>query len=577
MGRYLTPKPMVFEAQTKGALRMPCCKQCKVNFEITDADRAFFERTSPRFGETICLIPEPSHCPKCRWQRRMLFRNERNLYRRPCDLSGRPIVSAIAPTSPYKVYDQPEWWSDKWDGLSYGRDFDFSRTFTEQFRELTVEVPHISLFTTNCENSYYGNFILNSRNCYLTFGCTNSEDCLFGRFIIGCKDVVDSLSVYSSELCYECVACEKCYECHYSMNLRNCIECSFCEDCLSCTNCILCFGLYKAEYCILNQQVSKAEFEKYKASIYPLTNARVRELWQQLATLKEKLPRRGTHIYASEDCVGDMISNSTRCEFCFDIANCEDCAFISWSPNSKASRDATFTAPEGVQFCYEVCSTVASRCIATFLCWACDSAFYSMECHNCRDIFGCTGIRNKQFCIFNKQYSEAEYGRRVTEIVTHMRRTGEWGEFLHPSLSFFGYNETVATEYFPVTEDEANKHGWRWAKHVGSANCGAAAQAPTSAIDTVQPNICETVLSCRKTKQQYKIIPAQYKFLQKQGLPVPDLCPDERHRERLRRRSPRWVWPAKCAKTGRDTWSTYPPGGKEIIWSEESYVQEFYS
>jgi len=31
-----------------------------------------------------------------------------------------------------------------------------------------------------------------------------------------------------------------------------------------------------------------------------------------------------------------------------------------------------------------------------------------------------------------------------------MIETGEWGEFFHPSLSPFGYNETVAQEYYPL-------------------------------------------------------------------------------------------------------------------------------
>ena len=31
-----------------------------------------------------------------------------------------------------------------------------------------------------------------------------------------------------------------------------------------------------------------------------------------------------------------------------------------------------------------------------------------------------------------------------------MQETGERGEFFHPSLSPFGYNETVAQEYYPA-------------------------------------------------------------------------------------------------------------------------------
>ena len=31
-----------------------------------------------------------------------------------------------------------------------------------------------------------------------------------------------------------------------------------------------------------------------------------------------------------------------------------------------------------------------------------------------------------------------------------MQKTGEWGEFFPASFSPFGYNETVAQEYFPL-------------------------------------------------------------------------------------------------------------------------------
>ena len=37
-----------------------------------------------------------------------------------------------------------------------------------------------------------------------------------------------------------------------------------------------------------------------------------------------------------------------------------------------------------------------------------------------------------------------------------MQDTGERGEFFHPSLSPFGYNETVAQEYYPLTSVTCN-------------------------------------------------------------------------------------------------------------------------
>jgi hypothetical protein len=36
-----------------------------------------------------------------------------------------------------------------------------------------------------------------------------------------------------------------------------------------------------------------------------------------------------------------------------------------------------------------------------------------------------------------------------------MKSTGEWGEFFPLSLSLFGYNETVAQDYFPLAQEEA--------------------------------------------------------------------------------------------------------------------------
>ena len=64
-----------------------------------------------------------------------------------------------SPDKSYKVYEQSEWWSDKWDQLDYGRDFDFSRNFFEQFDELMREVPLCQLTTeyTQQENCSYTN------------------------------------------------------------------------------------------------------------------------------------------------------------------------------------------------------------------------------------------------------------------------------------------------------------------------------------------------------------------------------------------------------------------------------------
>jgi hypothetical protein len=65
-----------------------------------------------------------------------------------------------SPDKKHKVYSQEKWWSDSWNPMDYGRNFDFSKSFFEQFEELYIEVPLVSLTTdyTKDENSAYTNF-----------------------------------------------------------------------------------------------------------------------------------------------------------------------------------------------------------------------------------------------------------------------------------------------------------------------------------------------------------------------------------------------------------------------------------
>jgi hypothetical protein len=51
-----------------------------------------------------------------------------------------------SPDKNYKIYDKDFWWSDKWDALDYGIDFDFSKSFFKQFRELQLKVPRLANF-----------------------------------------------------------------------------------------------------------------------------------------------------------------------------------------------------------------------------------------------------------------------------------------------------------------------------------------------------------------------------------------------------------------------------------------------
>ena len=72
---------------------------------------------------------------------------------------------------------------------------------------------------------------------------------------------------------------------------------------------------------------------------------------------------------------------------------------------------------------------------------------YCDLCGNCSNCFACIGLKNRSFCIFNKQYSEEEYWRVVDTIKTDMLVRGEYGEFFPPALCPVPYNISLATSY----------------------------------------------------------------------------------------------------------------------------------
>ncbi|MDR0606983.1 MAG: hypothetical protein LBG52_01215 [Candidatus Peribacteria bacterium] len=55
--------------------------------------------------------------------------------------------------------------------MDYGRDYDFSQPFTENFRKLILEVPRVCLNNqyTTLENAKYNNNAQYLKDCYFTF------------------------------------------------------------------------------------------------------------------------------------------------------------------------------------------------------------------------------------------------------------------------------------------------------------------------------------------------------------------------------------------------------------------------
>lgn len=541
---------------------------------VRQEDIEFLKKISPVIKGKTFDIPLPKLSPKERQQRRLAFRNERNLYKRKSTLSGDSIISFFDEKSPFKVYGHDEWWSDKWDPLDYGKNippegFDFKRRFFEQFYELELVVPRPPLVNNKAENSPYCNFADGNKNCYLLTSANRNEDSYYGFLVVDNKNAVDCIWCINCELVYECLDCRNCYNLRYGQNCENCVDGGFLYDCRGCRNCLMCIGLRNKSYHILNKQVGKEEFEK-ALKYLDGSHRNYMDAAKRFAEMKLRFPiRRANNFVSCENVYGDCIFNSKNVHMGFDVYDSQDCAYLHDGLNGKDCYDICFF--DGCELCYESTSLIGYGYRFTNFCRDSSDLFYCDNCHACQNCFGCVGLRNKKYCVFNRQYGREEYEDLTARIIGKMTETGEYGEFFPAKYSLFAYNETLANDYFPLTKEEILTKGWKWREPEEKKYAMKKIEIPDR-IDDVKDSFCEEVLSCEISGKNYKIISQELQFYRRMKLPVPRKCPDVRNTERIAQRNGRIIYERKCANCGVVISTTYAENGPESVYCEKCYM-----
>ena len=557
------------------------CKNCEKKFVLSSEDLKFLDRLNVVINKNKYSFPEPTCCPDCRQQRRLAINNETRLYHRKCDFSGEQIISIYSADKPYKVYKSDIWWSDKWDPISYGRPFDFNSSFFDQFDDLLKAIPHPAVSTNFQldENSMYTNYAGSNKNCYLIFHADVNRDCYYGYGLKKCESSLDLYNVFESELCYQCVDCRKCYQLRYSKNCINCSDSFFLEDCIGCKNCICCKNLHQKQYCIFNRQLSKQEYEEFLKS-KPLSSLNnIHELEEKWKKFRLQFPFRDVQKYQCENSNGDQLFNCRNVQSSFDIENLHDGRYCYQLYNGAKDCMDVYQFGLNAELCYES-SIVGYNAFGLHFCQLCREQVSDLNyCHECSHsscLFGCFGLRQKKYCILNQQYSQEEYENLVPRIIEHMKKNGEWGEFFPTRISFFGYNETTAQEYFPLGREQALEKGYKWHDEEEKGFYDGPRENIRDDIHQVDENIKNSVLQCQNCKKSYKIIAGELKFYQKMAIPLPLECPICRHQKRLLSRNPRKLFQRTCEKCNNVIQTTFAPDRPEIVYCETCYKKEVF-
>lgn len=565
------------------------CQNCKKDFIIEPDDFSFYEKVK---------VPPPTFCPECRYIRRLLDRNEYNLYKRKCDATGKMIISIYREDVPFPVYEQEYWKSDSWDSTSYGQDFDFSRTFFEQYEDLRRLVPHLAMVNSNSENSEYTNQSQNNKDCYMLFTSGDNEKCMYSSWCQGSGYFLsDCYMAEKSEFCYESINISKCSRCAWIYDCTDCVDVYFSRDCRGCTNCFGCVGLRSKQYYYFNENLGKVEYEKrFNKSVW--SRNFIKEMKEKFFEFHLNVPVKFYHGVQIQNSTGDYIENSQNMHYSFNCRDNKDTAYMQDVWKAEDGLDCTeimisqltyeaqgCEAPNKSMFIRSCFNTITDSCY-------CDMCFSTREC------FGCFGLRSKQYCILNKQYTKEEYFILKERIIEHMRKTKEWGEYFPSSVSPFAYNESMAQDYFPLSKEEATKKGYRWYDRPSRDYkiTLLTNDLPDSILKT-KDTIQEEVIQCssqNSSKEKYNLCSTAFKITSLElslykilGIPVPEKCFPCRRQDRFELRTPRGLWHRKCMcdKKGHihgndkckvEFETAYSPDRKEIIYCEKCYQQEVY-
>lgn len=540
------------------------CQSCKKDFIIEPEDFDFYQKMK---------VPPPTWCPECRLIRRLAYREERALYKDKCDNCGENIVSLFAPETPFKVYCSPCWWGDSWDGIDYGRDYDFSKSFFEQLYELQKIVPTQAINVRHSTNCKYSHGNIRSKNCTFVFGGFQAINCYYCQAPGFSRDSMDSDVIINADHVYETVNSNGVYNTKFTYFSDECFDSSFLFNCIGCSNCFGCVNLRNQKYCIWNKQYTKEEYHKeiikWDLGSYEI----IQKAKEKFMELYYKIPRRYALIVNSSNVIGDDIKNAKNCKNCFSLRNgVENCKNIFLSGLLlKDSHDVIFGGDTS-ELLYEVIgSTQAQQVKFTRGSNNVLNVEYSDQIYGGSDIFGCTRLRTKKYCILNKQYTKEEYEKLLSRIKKHMDempyidkkgRIYKYGEFYPSELSFWAYNESWANKYFPITKEQALERGFYWREDVQrDYQVTIKSEDLPDYINDVSDSILDEIIECEHNGQNcnqqcttaFRILPDELQFYRVMKLALPRLCPNCRYYERLKKVNPPKLWPRKCMCNGAES------------------------
>jgi len=556
------------------------CQNCQATFTIEPDDFLFYEKMK---------VPPPTFCPECRMIRRFNYRNESVLFRRPDAHDGKEIFSGFSPDSKVMTYENAFWYGTDWDALENGREYDFTRSFFEQIKELLSMAPIPARSVYNMENSDYCNEASECKNAYLCFNTDFIENCAYLRKCRRVKESYDCYEVEDNELCYENILVDKSYRTFFSLDCESCVDVWFSKDCRGCTNCFGCVNLRNKSYHFFNEPCTKVEYEEKTKKYMSGSYKELQEMRETSFDFWLNFPNKFFHGVRVVDSTGERMFDSKNVKNVYYVKGAENIRYCQdiWTKTTNSYDYSVWG--DGAENVYE-CMTCGMGCFNIKFCFNCwenardlEYCVYCMGSSNC---FGCVGLYKKEYCIFNKQYTKEQYEELREKIIAHMNEMPyvdaeglmyKYGEFFPQDISPVSYNESLAQDFFPLTEETAKDRGFVWHKpNSKEYQTTINAEDLPDSIGEVSDEILKEIIKCDTCSRAYRVIQPELQFYKKIGLPLPRKCHNCRFEGRFKFVNPPKLWHRSCMKEGcvNEFETSYAPDRPEIVYCESCYQKE---
>lgn len=382
----------------------------------------------------------------------------------------------------------------------------------------SITFPNIHHFVST-ENWDYANYTSNVKNPYLSFHITGwCENVLYSLSTkIRSKNIYNSvMSWVDCENVYMSSCVIRWYNVFFSKLIENSSNIRFWSNLVGCQECILCHDLTNKSYCIDNIQYEKDEYMIKKDAI--LSDKKKFEQRH-----KNTLSQNSDTMIGGTDTENALYSynvhtwkNIVFCGHDEGLSDVVDSFVASWWSN-YAAVCSIWGDSEHIY-----CSAGIRRSY---------NLYYSFFMETCSYCFGCIGLKNKNFCIFNKQYEKEEWFEVVDKILKQMEEEWVLWSFLPGSINPFYINDTAAWLLLDLDKESCTQD-WRlrrdWEHEVDIPETleviwvSELSNFETQNGDdfSIDKSILQKVIKLSDNRV-YRVLPLEFEFLQRYSLPLP--------------------------------------------------------